>query len=157
MASIKKHIKPEVRAKFGDIIVYNPNNKQRKELIQIVIDNTKISEGTIQGDFGIDIIRKMLKDLTNINNKEIDSLSDEELDRLSDLADNHLYNVFNELEGILSEVAQKVASDTVKDLKKAVNNIKKLNDLEELGQTIKEFEDVCKEKGIDISLKDFAK
>ena len=148
MASIKKHIKPEVRAKFGDIIVYNPNNKQRKELIQIVIDNTKISEGTIQGDFGIDIIRKMLKDLTNINNKEIDSLSDEELDRLSD---------FNELEGILSEVAQKVASDTIKDLKKAVNNIKKLNDLEELGKTIKEFEDVCKEKGIDISLKDFAK
>ena len=157
MASIKKHLKPEVRAKFGDIIVYNPNNKQSKELVQIVIDNTKISEGTIHGDFGFDIIRKMLKDLTNINNKEIDALSNQELDDLSDLADSDLYNVFNELESILNEVGQRVASDTVKKLRRVVDDIKKINDLEELGQTVKEFDDICKEKGMNVSLKDFEK
>ena len=136
MASIKKHIKQEVRTKFGDITVYNPNNKQRKELIQMIVDNTKISGGVIQGEFGLEMIRKMLKELTNINNKEIDALSDDELDELSDLADNYLYSVFNELEAILTEVTQKVASDTVRDLRRIVDGIKELNNLEELSQTI---------------------
>lgn len=157
MASIKKHIKQEVRAKFGDIIVYNPNNKQRGELIQIVMNSTQVSDGVMQGEFGLEIIRKMLKELTNINNKEIDVLSDEELDELSDLADSHLCNVFNELETILSEVAQKVASDTIKDLKKLVNGIRDLKNLEELGETIEEFDETCKERGINLSFNDLIK
>lgn len=157
MASIKKHIKQEVRAKFGDITVYNPNNKQRKELIQMIVDNTRISNGVIQGEFGLEMIRKMLKELTNINNKEIDALSDDELDKLSDLADNYLYSVFNELEAILTEVTQKVASDTVRDLRRIVDGIKELNNLEELGQTIKDFDETCKENNINLSFNDLVK
>lgn len=157
MASIKKHIKQEVRAKFGDITVYNPNNKQRKELIQMIVDNTKISGGVIQGEFGLEMIRKMLKELTNINNKEIDALSDDELDELSDLADNYLYSVFNELEAILTEVTQKVASDTVRDLRRIVDGIKELNNLEELSQTIKDFDETCKENNINLSFNDLVK
>lgn len=157
MASIKKHIKQEVRTKFGDITVYNPNNKQRKELIQMIVDNTKISGGVIQGEFGLEMIRKMLKELTNINNKEIDALSDDELDELSDLADNYLYSVFNELEAILTEVTQKVASDTVRDLRRIVDGIKELNNLEELSQTIKDFDETCKENNINLSFNDLVK
>ena len=157
MASIKKHIKQEVRTKFGDITVYNPNNKQRKELIQMIVDNTRISNGVIQGEFGLKMIRKMLKELTNINNKEIDALSDDELDELSDLADNYLYSVFNELEAILTEVAQEVASDTVRDLRRIVDGIKELNNLEELSQTIKDFDETCKENNINLSFNDLVK
>ena len=157
MASIKKHTKSNIRAKYDDIIVYNPNKKQAEELKELITNSLRLSNGEIQGDFGFDIIRKLIKDFTNIDNDEIDALSDEELDELSDLADNTLSAVFNELETILTEVTEKIAQDTIRDLKKIVANIEQLKDIQEFAKVAQEFDKACEENNINLTLNDLMK
>lgn len=157
MASIKKHTKSNIRAKYDDIIVYNPSKKQAEELKELITNSLRLSNGEIQGDFGFDIIRKLIKDFTNIDNDEIDALSDEELDELSDLADNTLSAVFNELEAILTEVTEKIAQDTIRDLKKIVANIEQLKDIQEFAKVAQEFDKVCEENNINLTLNDLMK
>ena len=157
MASIKKHTKSNIRAKYDDIIVYNPSKKQVEELKELITNSLRLSNGEIQGDFGFDIIRKLIKDFTNIDNDEIDALSDEELDELSDLADNTLSAVFNELETILTEVTEKIAQDTIRDLKKIVANIEQLKDIQEFAKVAQEFDKACEENNINLTLNDLMK
>lgn len=157
MASIRKHTKSNIRAKYDDIIVYNPSKKQAEELKELITNSLRLSNGEIQGDFGFDIIRKLIKDFTNIDNDEIDALSDEELDELSDLADNTLSAVFNELEAILTEVTEKIAQDTIRDLKKIVANIEQLKDIQEFAKVAQEFDKACEENNIDLTLNDLMK
>lgn len=157
MASIRKHAKSNIRAKYDDIIVYNPSKKQAEELKELITNSLRLSNGEIQGDFGFDIIRKLIKDFTNIDNDEIDALSDEELDELSDLADNALSAVFNELEAILTEVTEKIAQDTIRDLKKIVANIEQLKDIQEFAKVAQEFDKACEENNIDLTLNDLMK
>lgn len=157
MASIKKHTKSNIRAKYDDIIVYNPSKKQAEELKELITNSLRLSNGEIQGDFGFDIIRKLIKDFTNIDNDEIDALSDEELDELSDLADNTLSAVFNELETILTEVTEKIAQDTIRDLKKIVANIEQLKDIQEFAKVAQEFDKACEENNINLTLNDLMK
>lgn len=157
MASIRKHTKSNIRAKYDDIIVYNPSKKQAEELKELITNSLRLSNGEIQGDFGFDIIRKLIKDFTNIDNDEIDALSDEELDELSDLADNTLSAVFNELETILTEVTEKIAQDTIRDLKKIVANIEQLKDIQEFAKVAQEFDKACEENNINLTLNDLMK
>lgn len=157
MASIRKHAKSNIRAKYDDIIVYNPSKKQAEELKELITNSLRLSNGEIQGDFGFDIIRKLIKDFTNIDNDEIDALSDEELDELSDLADNTLSAVFNELEVILTEVTEKIAQDTIRDLKKIVANIEQLKDIQEFAKVAQEFDKACEENNINLTLNDLMK
>lgn len=157
MASIRKHAKSNIRAKYDDIIVYNPSKKQAEELKELITNSLRLSNGEIQGDFGFDIIRKLIKDFTNIDNDEIDALSDEELDELSDLADNTLSAVFNELEVILTEVTEKIAQDTIRDLKKIVANIEQLKDIQEFTKVAQEFDKACEENNINLTLNDLMK
>lgn len=157
MASIRKHTKSNIRAKYDDIIVYNPSKKQAEELKELITNSLRLSNGEIQGDFGFDIIRKLIKDFTNIDNDEIDALSDEELDELSDLADNTLSAVFNELEIILTEVTEKIAQDTIRDLKKIVANIEQLKDIQEFAKVAQEFDKACEENNINLTLNDLMK
>lgn len=157
MASIRKHAKSNIRAKYDDIIVYNPSKKQVEELKGLITNSLRLSNGEIQGDFGFDIIRKLIKDFTNIDNDEIDALSDEELDELSDLADNTLSAVFNELEVILTEVTEKIAQDTIRDLKKIVANIEQLKDIQEFAKVAQEFDKACEENNINLTLNDLMK
>lgn len=157
MASIRKHTKSNIRAKYDDIIVYNPSKKQAEELKELITNSLRLSNGEIQGDFGFDIIRKLIKDFTNIDNDEIDALSDEELDELSDLADNTLSAVFNELEAILTEVTEKIAQDTIRDLKKIVANIEQLKDIQEFAKVAQEFDKACEENNINLTLNDLMK
>lgn len=157
MASIRKHAKSNIRAKYDDIIVYNPSKKQVEELKELITNSLRLSNGEIQGDFGFDIIRKLIKDFTNIDNDEIDALSDEELDELSDLADNTLSAVFNELEVILTEVTEKIAQDTIRDLKKMVANIEQLKDIQEFAKVAQEFDKACEENNINLTLNDLMK
>lgn len=157
MVSIRKHAKSNIRAKYDDIIVYNPSKKQVEELKELITNSLRLSNGEIQGDFGFDIIRKLIKDFTNIDNDEIDALSDEELDELSDLADNTLSAVFNELEVILTEVTEKIAQDTIRDLKKIVANIEQLKDIQEFAKVAQEFDKACEENNINLTLNDLMK
>lgn len=157
MASIRKHAKSNIRAKYDDIIIYNPSKKQVEELKELITNSLRLSNGEIQGDFGFDIIRKLIKDFTNIDNDEIDALSDEELDELSDLADNTLSAVFNELEVILTEVTEKIAQDTIRDLKKIVANIEQLKDIQEFAKVAQEFDKACEENNINLTLNDLMK
>lgn len=157
MASIRKHTKSNIRAKYDDIIIYNPSKKQAEELKELITNSLRLSNGEIQGDFGFDIIRKLIKDFTNIDNDEIDALSDEELDELSDLADNTLSAVFNELEAILTEVTEKIAQDTIRDLKKIVANIEQLKDIQEFAKVAQEFDKACEENNINLTLNDLMK
>lgn len=157
MTSIRKHTKSNIRAKYDDIIVYNPSKKQAEELKELITNSLRLSNGEIQGDFGFDIIRKLIKDFTNIDNDEIDALSDEELDELSDLADNTLSAVFNELEAILTEVTEKIAQDTIRDLKKIVANIEQLKDIQEFAKVAQEFDKACEENNINLTLNDLMK
>ena len=113
---LKKHQKKEFRYKSKDFKLYEPTSYQREELASIIIENSKIQEGELVGEFGLKSIRYIIKELTNIGS-EVDELSNKELESLLDNADRELQLLMTEIELLLHEVAEDVLYQTSRNIK----------------------------------------
>lgn len=113
---LKKHQKKEFRYKSKDFKLYEPTSYQREELASIIIENSKIQEGELGGEFGLKSIRYIIKELTNIGS-EVDELSNKELESLLDNADRELQLLMREIELLLHEVAEDVLYQTSRNIK----------------------------------------
>lgn len=113
---LKKHQKKEFRYKSKDFKLYEPTSYQREELASIIIENSKIQEGELVGEFGLKSIRYIIKELTNIGS-EVDELSNKELESLLDNADRELQLLMREIELLLHEVAEDVLYQTSRNIK----------------------------------------
>lgn len=113
---LKKHQKKEFRYKSKDFKLYEPTSYQREELASIIIENSKIQEGELVGEFGLKSIRYIIKELTNIGS-EVDELSNKELESLLDNADRELQLLMREIELLLHEVAEDILYQTTRSMR----------------------------------------
>lgn len=113
---LKKHQKKEFRYKSKDFKLYEPTSYQREELASIIIENSKIQEGELVGEFGLKSIRYIIKELTNIGS-EVDELSNKELESLLDNADRELQLLMREIELLLHEVAEDILCQTTRSMR----------------------------------------
>lgn len=121
MGLLDKHIKKEIRYSSKDFTIYEPYEFQREELMKIVMDNSKIEGDNLTAEYGIDMIRYILKEITNIG-EEVNELTNEELEKLLDNGDRELELLMREITILLEEISE----DSIYILSK---QIKMMNDL----------------------------
>ena len=110
MASFKNHQKKEILFEMDDIKLMNPNIKQENELREKLEQVGNIFDNEVTFEAGIDIIRYILVELTNIDNDEINSMTDEELDLAFD-GDEVLLALSEAIEGLIKTIVTKMATE----------------------------------------------
>ena len=110
MASLKNHKKKEILFEMDDIKLMNPTIKQENELREKLEQVGNIFDNKVTFEAGIDIIRYILLELTNIDNDEINSMTDEELDLAFD-GDEVLVALSEAIEGLIRTIVTKMATE----------------------------------------------
>ena len=110
MASLKNHKKKEILFEMDDIKLINPTIKQENELREKLEQVGNIFDNEVTFEAGMDIIRYILLELTNIDNDEINSMTDEELDLAFD-GDEVLLALSEAIEGLIRTIVTKMATE----------------------------------------------
>lgn len=110
MASLKNHKKKEILFEMDDIKLMNPTIKQENELREKLEQVGNIFDNEVTFEAGMDIIRYILLELTNIDNDEINSMTDEELDLAFD-GDEVLLALSEAIERLIRTVVTKMATE----------------------------------------------
>ena len=110
MASLKNHKKKEILFEMDDIKLMNPTIKQENELREKLEQVGNIFNNEVTFEVGMDIIRYILLELTNIDNDEINSMTDEELDLAFD-GDEVLLALSKAIEGLIKTIVTKMATE----------------------------------------------
>ena len=110
MASLKNHKKKEILFEMDDIKLMNPTIKQENELREKLEQVGNIFDNEVTFEAGMDIIRYILLELTNIDNGEINSMTDEELDLAFD-GDEVLLALSEAIEGLIRTIVTKMATE----------------------------------------------
>lgn len=110
MASLKNHKKKEILFEMDDIKLMNPTIKQENELREKLEQVGNIFNNEVTFEAGMDIIRYILLELTNIDNDEINSMTDEELDLAFD-GDEVLVALSEAIEGLIKTIVTKMATE----------------------------------------------
>lgn len=110
MASLKNHKKKEILFEMDDIKLMNPTIKQENELREKLEQVGNIFNNEVTFEAGMDIIRYILLELTNIDNDEINSMTDEELDLAFD-GDEVLVALSEAIEGLIRTIVTKMATE----------------------------------------------
>lgn len=110
MASLKNHKKKEILFEMDDIKLMNPTIKQENELREKLEQVGNIFDNKVTFEAGMDIIRYILLELTNIDNDEINSMTDEELDLAFD-GDEVLVALSEAIEGLIRTIVTKMATE----------------------------------------------
>ena len=110
MASFKNHQKKEILFEMDDIKLMNPTIKQENELREKLEQVGNIFNNEVTFEAGMDIIRYILVELTNIDNDEINSMTDEELDLAFD-GDEVLVALSEAIERLIRTIVTKMATE----------------------------------------------
>ena len=110
MASLKNHKKKEILFEMDDIKLMNPTIKQENELREKLEQVGNIFDNEVTFEAGMDIIRYIFLELTNIDNDEINSMTDEELDLAFD-GDEVLLALSEAIEGLIKTIVTKMATE----------------------------------------------
>lgn len=110
MASLKNHKKKEILFEMDDIKLMNPTIKQENELREKLEQVGNVFDNEVTFEAGMDIIRYILLELTNIDNDEINSMTDEELDLAFD-GDEVLLALSEAIEGLIKTIVTKMATE----------------------------------------------
>ena len=143
MASLKNHKKKEILFEMDDIKLMNPTIKQENELREKLEQVGNIFNNEVTFEAGMDIIRYILLELTNIDNDEINSMTDEELDLAFD-GDEVLVALSEAIEGLIRTIVTKLATEYKRQFEmftmilEANKNEEKVNKIIE---AIRDFED----------------
>lgn len=137
MDIFEKYKFKELRTRFGDIEVYNPNEIKYEELNELIQAGAKMdSEMKIEQTIDEKTIRWMFRNLTSIG-EDIDNLTSEQLEELcSDFGGCREFNlVYKELAIMIDEILQDFQNALYKTYVMA-NSVFKTIEAENMKQTI---------------------
>lgn len=153
------YIKAKIKAKFGEIEVYNAiNNDIKNELIQMIRDNSKlVTLENGMSDIKIDNMNKTMKymfsHLTNLEDENYwNSIDDIEFENMLNLSDGDFKDVVNELLDIIFETTQDIRKEDIRKLKIISDKLEEMTEIFKFNTNI---DNKLKEFGLDKEL--FAK
>lgn len=141
MGLLDKHIKKEIRYSSKDFTLYEPSQFQREELTKIVMDNSKIEGDNLTAEYGIDMIRYILKEITNIG-EEVNELTNDELEKLIDNGDRDIELLIREITILLEEISDDsiyILSKQVKMMNDLLNTLDANGDVDKLKNKFNKF------------------
>ena len=121
MGLLKENQKKEVRYDGKIFKLYEPDDEQRESLSEIIIDNSKIVGDELQGVYNLNVIRFVLREISNLG-VEVDEYNDEELEKLLENGNRDVELLIRSVVELLEEISEDIMYSTVK-------NIKMMNDM----------------------------
>jgi len=119
----EKYIKNKLKAKFGELEVYNPQHIKNSydKISQMIRDNSNTVQEDGMSDIQINntvkIAREMLIDLTNVEDRIYwNSIDDIELDNILNYSDGDFKLVINTLMDIMLEITQDLRLNDIRKL-----------------------------------------
>ena len=150
------YIKSKIKAKFGEIEVYNPINKDIKDkLTEMIRDNSipVILENGMS-DIKIDNMNKTMKYmfsyLTNLEDENYwNGIDDFEFENMLNLSDGDFKDVVNALLDIIFEITQDIRKEDIRKLKIISDKLEEMTEVFKFNNSI---DNKLKEFGLDREL-----
>lgn len=141
-----KYIKNKLKAKFGELEVYNPQLilGVHDKLVSLIKENSqqvnlKNNKTDVQINNVINIMRYMLIHLTNIEDKAYwNNINDSELENMLNLADGDFKQVANILLDIILEIGQDIRVEEIRKLKIIKEKLKEVTEVFNFNKDINE-------------------
>lgn len=143
MSLLKDNQKKHIRLDNKVFTLYEPYGIQLDELTNMIMENSKLEGDEIVGEYGLKIIRYMLRELTNIG-EEVNDYSDEELESLLDNGNAKLKELIRELECLISEICEDMVNETNNKLKMFNGLLNTLNTNDDINKMKEKFNKLSK-------------
>lgn len=144
MASLKNHKKEEMLYNVDGIILYSPSVEQEAKLMDLIENSSSLKDGKIDIVAGMDIIRYILKELSNIENEEIDSMTDRELDETLSTGDSAIEGLVEAVVKIIEKIGNKIANSIVSQVIELDNMVSLAKGIKSLEDVEKKYKDLAK-------------
>ena len=106
MGILKNNQKKETRFEKGDFIIYEPNEYQKEEIMQMLENQQiKIEDKKIVGEVDLKFVRHILRELTSIKN-EVDEYDDKELGVLLENGNRDMILFVREVKRLINEMIE---------------------------------------------------
>lgn len=148
---LKDNQKENVRYKGNGIILYEPNNEQRKILLDLIEKNSKMEDNLdIEVNLNIDHIRYIFRELTDIG-EDIDSMTDGEIINCIENGNKEVVFLYREVEKLVGELLENIQYNVEQQIKN-VNLMLKALKLSKSQENIKnEINKIMKQKGYNMT------
>ena len=144
MASLKNHKKEEMLYNVNGIILYSPSVEQEVKLIDLIENSSSLKDGKIDIVAGMDIVRYILKELSNIDKKEIDDMTDRELDETLSTGDSVIEGLVEVMVKIIERIGNKIANSIVSQVIELDNMMNLANGIKSLKDVENKYKDLAK-------------
>lgn len=148
---LKDNQKENVRYKGNGIILYEPNNEQRKILLDLIERNSKMEDNLdIEANLNIDHIRYIFRELTDIG-EDIDSMTDGEIINCIENGNKEVVSLYREVEELVGELLENIQYNVEQQIKN-VNLMLKALKLSKSQENFKnEINKIMKQKGYNMT------
>ena len=148
---LKDNQKENVRYKGNGIILYEPNNEQRKILLDLIERNSKMEDNLdIEANLNIDHIRYIFRELTDIG-EDIDSMTDGEIINCIENGNKEVISLYREVEKLVGELLENIQYNVEQQIKN-VNLMLKALKLSKSQENFKnEINKIMKQKGYNMT------
>ena len=144
MASLKNHKKEEMLYNVDGIILYSPSVEQEVKLMDLIENSSSLKDGKIDIVAGMDIVRYILKELSNIDKKEIDDMTDRELDETLSTGDSVIEGLVEVMVKIIERIGNKIANSIVSQVIELDNMMNLANGIKSLKDVENKYKDLAK-------------
>lgn len=148
---LKDNQKENVRYKGNGIILYEPNNEQRRVLLDLIERNSKIEDNLdIETNLNIDHIRYIFRELTDIG-EDMDSMTDGEIINCIENGNKEVVSLYREVEKLVGELLENIQYNVEQQIKN-VNLMLKALKLSKSQENFKnEINKIMKQKGYNMT------
>lgn len=154
MSILKKYQKTDKRFERDDLIVYEPTQEQKEEIINMIMEKSKLTDEGVEGEIGTKEIRYLYRELTSLGS-EIDDYTDEELDVMFENGNHDLICFQREIEKLLDEIATEIFYEKEKEVKSLLKVIDILSANTDMAEVEKKFNNLMKKNKTNLTYQEF--
>lgn len=141
----------------GKIVLYNPNEEQKKVLKEIISKNTKIDEeGNIKSSIEVRFIREIFRELVKDGNF-IDKYTDEELLDKLNKGNRKIKLLYREIEDLMYELSEEVINDNINQVEYLNQLIGILQNTDSVTKMQSKLQKLLKKKNVKLSFEELSK
>ena len=152
MGILKNNQKVDIRFEKGDFKIYEPNELQREEIMNMLKNqNIKIDRDIVTGDVDLRFIRYILRECTSVGN-EVDEYNDEELGNLLDNGNRNMRLFVLEIDKLINELVEDLLLIQAKEAQLIIKMLDILTANTNKMEIEKKFNNLMKRNKINLTL-----
>ena len=157
MGILKNNQKVDIRFEKGDFKIYEPDELQREEIMNLLKKQDINIEGeVVKGEVDLKFIRYILKECTSIGN-EVDEYNDAELDIMFENGNREMKLFLNEIKRLVNELVEDFLFIQEQEVQLIIKMLNILNANTSKNEVEKKFNNLMKKNKVNLTLEEMIK